>query len=358
MKNIRTKFDKFSDLLFNRIAHTQYDLSFVVEQTDWIIKRIGIYVTGHLRSNRILRARIAATHCGLRDHIVHFGSINTFRNGDGFHKTHPSSKVVLTWFHLLNSDEKAIQDLAKLGNAVQYIHTASRMTKEGLRRYGIPEKKIVVIPLGVNVSAFHPADREEKQRLKRQAGIPEDSIVVGSFQKDGVGWDQGREPKLIKGPDILVEVCRRLTQRHPVFVVLVGPARGYVESKLTEYKIPYKTVGYLENFYDIATYYNMLDFYLITSRIEGGPQQILEAWASGVPVVSTRVGMIADIAQNEQNALLTEVEDVEQLAAQSRKLLDDPLLKDRLAKRGLESVENYAWEKISQRYYEEMYSQC
>ena len=44
---------------------------------------------------------------------------------------------------------------------------------------------------------------EIKNKLYIKYKIPKDKIIIGSFQKDGVGWEEGNEPKLIKGPDIL-----------------------------------------------------------------------------------------------------------------------------------------------------------
>ncbi len=51
--------------------------------------------------------------------------------------------------------------------------------------------------------------RPTSTALAREAfDIPESAFVVGSFQKDGVGWGDGLEPKLIKGPDVLLAVAR------------------------------------------------------------------------------------------------------------------------------------------------------
>ena len=46
-----------------------------------------------------------------------------------------------------------------------------------------------------------------------RSGLPDDAFVVGSFQKDGVGWGDGLEPKLVKGPDVLVEALARAHER-------------------------------------------------------------------------------------------------------------------------------------------------
>ena len=46
--------------------------------------------------------------------------------------------------------------------------------------------------------------------------------MVGSFQKDGEGWEEGLTPKHIKGPDVFVEVVKRLNREHLFFVFFLA----------------------------------------------------------------------------------------------------------------------------------------
>ena len=59
------------------------------------------------------------------------------------------------------------------------------------------------------------ARARRRAAARRALGLPESAFVVGSFQKDGVGWGDGLEPKLIKGPDVLLEVAERCHERVP-----------------------------------------------------------------------------------------------------------------------------------------------
>ena len=123
------------------------------------------------------------------------------------------------------------------------------------------------------------------------------------------------EPKLIKGPDVFVEVMKRLKREIPELVVLLsGPARGYVKQKLEEAEISYRHV-YLKSYPEIAELYQALDLYVVSSRQEGGPKAILESMASGVPLVTTKVGQAMDLVKHGENAFMTAVEDVEALAS-------------------------------------------
>jgi len=350
---IKAKFDKAKDILANVATGTGTELSYVVEHRDWIIRRIGQDVTGYLNRQKLLKSRITTAHQGLNGGIVHFGSINTFIRKENPVKTHKLSKIVLTWFHIRDNDEVFVDSLVQEPQRVAKIHTACRATKDFLVSRGFPQEKISVIPLGVNLNVFSKA--HDRAAFRQLHGIPKDALVIGSFQKDGVGWTKGSQAKMIKGPDIFAEVVAKLKDKYPVFVLLVGPARGWLEAKLKDAGVPYKSIGYLKNADHVSRYYHLLDIYLITSRLEGGPQQILEAWASGVPVVATRVGMIPDIAVDEKDTLLADSEDVKGLFDRCARLAENPQLRLELAEGAAEKVKEFSWDKIAERYYQEIY---
>ena len=341
------------DSLSNFLLNKNHNLSYIVENADWIVKWDGEHITGCLNKFGLLKTRITTSYLGLRNQIVHFGSLNTFLTAEGFKKPHRSNKIVVTIFHLVPNDPR-LKFLKEADKYVDFFHTSCNITKRKLIELGVSEEKIIVIPLGVDLSLFKPISSKKKQKIKGQLGIPQDKIVIGSFQKDGVGWGEGLEPKLIKGPDVFVKTVEKLAKDYPIFVLLVGPSRGYVKSELKKLGIPFKHT-YLKNFSDVAERYRALGLYLITSRVEGGPKAILEAWASGVPVVSTKVGMVPDIAQDVNNVLLTEVEDVDGITKQAIRLIEDDNLKERLTQNALGGVKKNSWDNIANRYYKEIY---
>jgi glycosyltransferase involved in cell wall biosynthesis len=179
---------------------------------------------------------------------------------------------------------------------------------------GIDPAKVFRIPIGVDVRLFPPQTPDSRAVARRKLGLPEQAYVVGSFQKDGIGWGDGDEPKLIKGPDVLVEAMRLLRQRRPeLHVLLSGPARGYVRSGLERHGIPYVHVR-PEAYEGVAALYVALDAYVVSSRQEGGPKSVLEAMASGVPIVSTRAGQATELIRDRVNGRLVDVENAEALA--------------------------------------------
>ena len=178
---------------------------------------------------------------------------------------------------------------------------------------GIAREKVHRIPIGIDVEAFGPRGTASRVAARARLGLPDGAFVVGSFQKDGVGWGVGSEPKLIKGPDVLLDVVARLIGEAPeLYVLLTGPARGYVRAGLERLGVPYRHV-LLPDVESVAEAYHAVDVCLVTSRDEGGPRAVLEAMATRVPLVTTRVGQAADLVRHGENAWMVEPEDVDGL---------------------------------------------
>lgn len=176
---------------------------------------------------------------------------------------------------------------------------------------GIPAEKVFLIPIAIRLELFLMCTEENRARMRQRLGIPSEAFVAGSFQKDGSGWGEGLEPKWVKGPDVLVQVLRCLKERVPgLFILLSGPARGYVKRALSEAGIPFRHV-FARHYEEIASLYHALDVYLVTSRQEGGPKSVLESMASGIPLVTTRVGQAMDLVRDGENGFMVPVGDVE-----------------------------------------------
>ena len=79
-------------------------------------------------------------------------------------------------------------------------------------------------------------------------------------------------------------------------MVLAGYARRYVVEKFKELGIPYY---YKERCRDINSLYDCLDWYLVTSKFEGGPQSILESSYRKVKILSTPVGIAPEILHTD-----------------------------------------------------------
>lgn len=102
---------------------------------------------------------------------------------------------------------------------------------------------------------------------------------------------------------------------------------------------------------DMGAWYDAADVYLNASDIDNMPNSIIEAFACGLPVVTSRAGGIPYVVEHERNGLMVDCGDHEALAAAALRVLEEPALAQRLIAEGLRDVgEQYTWEAVSDRW--------
>ena len=103
--------------------------------------------------------------------------------------------------------------------------------------------------------------------------------------------------------------------------------------------------GNVENS-QMKTLYDRADIYLNSSRVDNQPVSILEAFACGLPVVSTAVGGIPHMTRHGEDAMLAPDDDAVQLAAYMVTLLQDSALSTHLIRQARQRVQGHSWEPI------------
>jgi glycosyltransferase involved in cell wall biosynthesis len=247
--------------------------------------------------------------------------------------------------------DDAYAALCRYAGRIDRVQVTHAEMRELVVDAGVAPQRVFQIPIGVDIDRFPPVTERLRASARETLGVPASAFVIGSFQKDGVGLGDGLEPKLVKGPDALVETLSLLGSIPDVFVLLTGLARGYVRSELERLGIPHRHV-YLRSRDELAHAYHALDVYLVTSRQEGGPKSVLESMATGVPLVTTRVGQAPDLVVDGENGLLSDVDDVHGLAAAVQRVFDDTELRERLGRMGRPTAEAHADERLDGRWAE------
>lgn len=332
----------------------------MVDGAGWILDEIAGQLDAHLPAS--VRRRILSRDLWrARSCTLHFlNRVWAWSDGllDGIDG---SNRLIGVWWHgQPDSPEPGTQDglrrLAHLHPRFARFQVTCSAARRTLDAAGVPATKIVTLPIGVDRKIFQPPEGDAARSAARRAlGIPERAIVIGCFQKDGSGWDDDAEPKLVKGPDILAEALVQLGSRYPLHVIIPGPARGYVKKRLGAAGVPFSAPGLVPR-EALPGLYHALDVYLSPSRDEGGPAGVLEAMASGVPVVSSKAGIPADLIEPGVNGLLVDVGDAHALAAATADLIERPSVRATLASGGLASIEPYDWRVLGPRYAAELYA--
>jgi glycosyltransferase involved in cell wall biosynthesis len=236
------------------------------------------------------------------------------------------------------SFDKCFSALKERHKDISKVRISTREMRELILSSGINAEKVALIPIAIDTESFLPKTVESRRLVREKLGIPNEARVIGSFQKDGIGWGEGDEPKLIKGPDIFLEIIGKLKAEVPdLFVLLSGPARGYVKNGLAKLGVPYKHI-YLKDYRQVSDLYDALDLYIIASREEGGPKAALEAMAKGVPLVTTAVGQCRDLVVSGENGLMAAIDDAESLYKYSLDILTDNVLAEKLINNGFQTA--------------------
>jgi glycosyltransferase involved in cell wall biosynthesis len=348
---------RLKTVLENEISgRRQQQVHYISDSSNWSFKWDAHYITKAIAHRLAGVVPLTADPWNLRHQILIYGNRYAWFFGPR-QRLHRSNKVIVTWFHGDSSDteqtmQKMFKQLPAVFDHVDRVVVTCEHSAQVLIEQGVSADKLVKIPLGVDLGRFVPPNAELKQKIRGGLDIPKEAFCIGSFQKDGTGWEEGVEPKLLKGPDVFLETMALLKKDQPnLMVLLTGPARGYVKNGLDKLGIPYRH-QYFEDYFDVIPYYQALDLYLIASRGEGGPKALLEGWACGVPMVSTKVGMSTDLIVPGENGFLADIADSQELANHIGLLIYDHALREKCRAGALETIKKYDWQRIGDDYVE------
>ena len=259
-------------------------------------------------------------------------------------------RVAVPYYHGMPGTEGApefdrcFESFLRIKDDITRVQVTHEEIRTLILNTGIEKEKVFKIVIGIDTEKFKPQQVSLKNKIREELQIPENAFVVGSFQKDGNGWGEGLEPKLIKGPDYFVEAIGLLKKEIPdLWVLLTGPARGYVKQELVKRGVPFRH-QLLDSYDKVPLMYEALDAYLVSARQEGGPKSILESMSKGVTIVSTRVGQASELIQHGENGWLCEVGDVEGMSQGLLKIHQDIHLRKKLILQGYKTAKENSYQ--------------
>lgn len=207
-----------------------------------------------------------------------------------------------------------------------------------------------VLPYGVDAARFRPiagAGRDVRERLR----LPQDALVV---------FTAGRLVSK-KGFEYLVDAAARLAPRWPALRVIVaggGDLAGHLTARAAEAGVS-GIVHFLGPVAqdEMPSLLAAADVVVVPSvrddagNVDGLPNVVMEALASGTPLVATPAGGIASVAEDGRTALIVPERDAAALAAAIDSLLADPARRTEIGRAARAEVgTRYTWERVAGRF--------
>ena len=171
-----------------------------------------------------------------------------------------------------------------------------------------------MVPVGVDVATLLRA-RVPRDEARTRLGLPTEGSVIGVV---------GRLAP-IKDHHTFFEAAARVVADRPDTTVVVagdGQLRASLEAEARS--MLGDRVRFLGWVQDLPALYGAIDVVALTSRSEGTPVALIEAAASGTPVVATGVGGVPEVVRDRETGLLVPPRDPVAVAAQLLTLLQDP----------------------------------
>ena len=235
----------------------------------------------------------------------------------------------LAAYAALRTGQAGLEMLGNLGLGMFYgacdvVLSPSRASDERLNQLGIPADRIRRWDRGVDLKRFDPAHRQDGL-LPGEINV----LYAGRLSKE-------------KGVDLLADAfleARRRDPRTHLSLAGGGPEEALLRARLGEHAT---FLGWLSGD-DLARAYASADVFLFASSTETFGQVVLEAQASGLPVVAVDRGGPAYLIEHDETGLLAPP-DVNALADAVVSVTSTPLLSERISRGALAAVRGRSWE--------------
>lgn len=254
---------------------------------------------------------------------------------------YPKAGDFKEWFYKIMTRLLIKCDTSK-SQAVRVIN--SRQTPEFLKRCGVPEDKMKIIPaFYIDLDVFKPRDIAKKYDLVFSGRLVKNKGIFLLLEA-------------IKKIKIQKSKCKTINQnaklsKLKLIIVGAGPLRKGIEKFIKRHGLENNVFfsGWLATADDLANAYNQSKIFVMPSFNEGGPRTPLEAMACGVPVITSRVGIMLDIVKNGENGIFIDW-DSKDIAEKVLLLLKDENLRKKIAENGHQTVQQFERKKMLRNY--------
>ena len=209
-----------------------------------------------------------------------------------------------------------------------------------------PEKKIEVIPLGFDLEKFNTDKDYKRKEFRKKWNLKENEIAIGII---------GRLVP-IKNHKFFIDAIQEVLKNSkvPIRAFIVGDGEekqniiNYIKNKNLDFSLNYNPATFHLTSWikEIDRVNSGMDIICLTSLNEGTPVSLIEAQASGKPIVSTKTGGIENIVLENKTALLSEKNDLHNFSKNLLSLVNDSNKRKLFSKFGLEKSKDFHYEQL------------
>ena len=209
-----------------------------------------------------------------------------------------------------------------------------------------PENKIEVIPLGFDLERFNTDKDSKRKEFRKKWNLKENEIAIGII---------GRLVP-IKNHKFFIDAIQEVLKNSkvPIRAFIVGDGEekqniiNYIKNKNLDFSLNYNPATFHLTSWikEIDRVNSGMDIICLTSLNEGTPVSLIEAQASGKPIVSTKTGGIENIVLENKTALLSEKNDLHSFSKNLLSLVNDSNKRKLFSKFGLEKSKDFHYDQL------------
>ncbi|MFN3966284.1 MAG: glycosyltransferase family 4 protein [Endomicrobiia bacterium] len=226
------------------------------------------------------------------------------------------------------------------GNYKKIIAISEITKQEIIENYNVPFGDIVVVPLGVDLNKFNPEHKKlYRSEIRNKYNISEEEIVL-LF----VGYDFHR-----KGLEFVIKAISRL-KNQDIKLLVVGRDKVWPYINLAKKINVIDKIIFVGAQNEINKFYSASDIFVFPTIYEPFGLVVIEAMASGLPVIVSKIAGSAEIITDSKDGMLIgDPKNVEEISEKLYFLIKNKELREEIGKNARITAENFSWDKITDR---------
>jgi len=223
------------------------------------------------------------------------------------------------------------------GNYSKIIAVSESVKQELMKYYHIPDEDIIVIHNGVNIDEFKP-DPQTRFEVRRRYDVKERDIMMLWVGHDFRG----------KGLEFAIKALPMVSNDVKLFVV-GGDNPSRYKQLAQEFGVSDRVL-FLGRSTNVSQWYAASDIFVFPTAYEGCPLVVLEAMATGIPAITTRIAGAAElISDGYDGVLFDDHTDAGEIAQKINLLSEDQGLRETIGSNARKTAEDYSWDKVALR---------